>query len=129
MSVEELINESKWRIELIRDKVIGVFRMSGDNSTELVLRVDDYGNKDIKLRTIRISYLGGISETFGIPASKGTLKLFPDGVSMNQMMSNPFEFNRFIMDFNKQAEIRSGIEEFGDLSREEFEREEWERDN
>lgn len=76
-------------IEEIRSNVIGLFYING--RWELV--IEEFEDT---LNTIDVTVMFAVSETFGVPKKYGEYKKFPDGKNMNEMLSNPSEYQEFI---------------------------------
>lgn len=91
------IQKAQRFLDLIKNDVIGLFKMKNSKRFELVTRINEKNTLD----TISISQFGAISKSFCLPYQHyGHLELFPDGKNMNQMLDEPFEFDAFIKKFN-----------------------------
>ena len=86
------------RIELnaLKKHVIGIFKIRQLNDFELVLKYNEDNNT---LDTLDITQFGIINESFGVPLIFGTYKEFPNQVTMEEMLLNPFEWDKFIKSF------------------------------
>ena len=84
--------------DIIRQQIIGLFRLNNETIFELVLNV----NKDnMTIDTICITDLLGVHTTNGTPIAYGQLALFPDNKNYSQMLENPHQFSKWINEYYK----------------------------
>lgn len=80
----DVIKKAQLACSTLQDHVIGLFRIYGTTTIELVIE-----NNDGHLKTVHIGNLGGIS-TLSIPQDKGNLIMFDEGTTLTDFLSNPF---------------------------------------
>jgi LEA14-like dessication related protein len=90
------IKNAQNELDALKNDVIGLFKMRNSNVFELVVNCKET-NQTIDV--IRITHFGAIQQEFNLPTHFGRLSLFPDNKNMNDMLSNPFEFDAFIKSF------------------------------
>lgn len=88
-----MINTNDAQVELnkLKGNVIGIFKGIKDAPYELIVGVNDES-----IDTIHITSFGAIQESYGMPKHYGKIALFPNGKNMNDMLSEPFEWSKFI---------------------------------
>lgn len=87
------INIAQQVLHALKNDVIGLFKVGDD--FELIVQVFES-----TFRTVRITQFGAIQEAlYNFEYQGGLFKLFPDGINMNTMLDNPFEFDAFIKSF------------------------------
>lgn len=87
-------------LTLLKEDVIGIYKHHTLGVFELVLSI----NKQLKtIETCFISQFGVIQRGYSIPYQQGKLILFPDGKNMNNMLENPFEWEKFIKQFKYET--------------------------
>jgi hypothetical protein len=89
------LTKVRQELDLIKSEVIGIYKHRTLGVFELVTKLE--GDT---INTIFISQFGAIQQGFGIQHQQGTLILFPENKNMNQMLENPFEWDKFIKQFN-----------------------------
>lgn len=87
-------------LNILKTQVIGLFYIG--RSMELVVAHND---KQGTVNTLFITPFGAIQQTFGIPVEKGQFKLFPDGRNMQEMIDNPFLWEKFVKSFTPAEEL------------------------
>lgn len=90
------IQTAQTELNNLKNDVIGVFKNRNGGSFELVTGVSKDGSS---IDTISITSFGAIQQDFSLPVHYGTLHLFPDNKNMNDMLSNPFEWDAFMKQF------------------------------
>jgi hypothetical protein len=81
---------------VIKNSVIGIFKSKYLNKFQLIV---DHSDKSQTLSLVSISDFGAVSREYGIPKKYGIVKLFEKGKNMNDMLSDPFEFQKFMETF------------------------------
>jgi len=90
------ITNAQQELNTLKNDIIGIYKHRTSGVFELVLSI----NKQTEtIETCFISQFGAIRRGFGIPYRLGILKIFPDNKNMNQMLNNPFEWDKFIKQF------------------------------
>lgn len=87
----------------LQNNVIGVFKPRYSKDYEMVV-----SNNDGLLKTISIGGLGGLHTTH-IPATEGKLALFDNGLTLSDMMKNPFRLKEFMDEFNGTVSSKLGF--------------------
>lgn len=77
----------------LQNNVIGLFKLSKLGDIWLVIN-----NDDGHLECIRVTQLGAMS-TLHINQEQGKLKMFGDGISLNDLKSDPFKLDRLFSEF------------------------------
>lgn len=79
----------------LQERVIGLFKIRGTTHIDLV--VDKEGDL---LKTVHVGTLAGISVDH-IPAEKGKLIMFEDGLTLSELKKNPFKLQEIVEEMNK----------------------------
>jgi hypothetical protein len=90
------IQKAQQELNTLKNDVIGIFKMNGRIDINLVV---NYQETNQTIDTITITNFGAIQLEYNLPLSFGTLHLFPDNKNMNEMLDNPFEWDKFIKQF------------------------------
>lgn len=93
--MEDVLNKA---LDKLSKKVIGLYRFRNDPPS-LVLH---YCSQTETMDVIDILPLACTATGHGMPLRGGRLVLFPDGKTLYQMREKPFEFHKFLTDFNKK---------------------------
>lgn len=83
----------------LKKDIIGVFKTKGANGSndyEMVVAEHDNGTID----TIHITPFGVINESFFMPKYFGEYHRFPEDKNMEEILTDPFEWAKFIKNFN-----------------------------
>lgn len=80
----------------LKEKVIGIYQHPTIKTFELIT---DINSTNTNIDSFFISNLGAVNQQYGIPIGAGKYHLFPIGKNMNDMLKDPFEFNKFIEQF------------------------------
>lgn len=92
------INNAQHSLDEVRKLVKGIFKGFGSPYIELILEEHKFDSEEIKhhtLNTVRITSVGAIQRTFGLPAEKGNVYMFPNGKTLFEMLENPREYEEF----------------------------------
>lgn len=87
--------QAQMHLDELKFGVIGIFKNHNGGVFELI--TDDNGDT---IDTIYISSFGAIQQSFNHSKHYGQVEMFEQGVNMNQMLDNPFEWNEFMKRFN-----------------------------
>lgn len=90
------ITNAQQELNTLKNDVIGLFKVNGRIDLSLVV---NHQETNQTVDTITITNYGIIQLEYNIPLEFGKLQMFPQGKNMNQMLSNPFEFDAFIKSF------------------------------
>lgn len=91
------IKTAQQELNTLKNDVIGLFKSRNSNVFELVV---NHQNSNQTVDVIRVTQFAVIQLEFNLPIQYGTLKLFPDNKSMNDMLDDPFEWDAFIKSFS-----------------------------
>ena len=84
-------------LNALKNDVIGLFKTRNSNVFELVV---NYQETNQTVDVMRVTQFAVIQLEFNLPNHYGTLKLFPNNKTMNDMLDNPFEWDAFIKSFS-----------------------------
>lgn len=90
------IQKAQQELNTLKNDVIGIFKMNGRVDISLVV---NHQETNQTIDTITITNFGAIRLEYNLPLSFGTLHLFPDNKNMNEMLDNPFEWDKFMKQF------------------------------
>lgn len=82
-----IIKDTQIQLNNLQNHVIGLFKPFYSDKIELVLSYEDG-----VVYCVTVGALGGLSETH-IPDSKGKLVMFEEGMSLWDLMQNPFKLD------------------------------------
>ncbi len=91
------ITNAQNELDALKNDVIGLFKMRNSNVFELVV---NHQETNQTIDVIRVTHFAVVQLEFNLPIHYGQLIMFPQGKNMNDMLSNPFEFDAFIKSFN-----------------------------
>lgn len=90
------IQKAQQELNTLKNDVIGLFKMRNSNVFELVVNYQEINDT---IDVIRVTQFAVVQLEFNLPVHFGTLHLFPDNKNMNEMLDNPFEWDKFMKQF------------------------------